>query len=74
MVRTLKLDEAVKESLKETMLEFVLLSIFVSELKWEITRKSANFADYTQLYVIRKKKLSIVLSLHQAEFTRSLAI
>lgn len=74
LVRTLKLEEVVKESLKQTMLEFMLFSIFVSELQWEITRKLANFADYTQLYVIRKKKPSIVLSLHRAEFIRSFAI
>ena len=60
MVRTLKLEEPVKETLKETMLEFMLFSIFVSDLKWKITRKLTNFADYTQLYVISKRELSIV--------------
>lgn len=60
MVRTLKQEEAIKETPKETMLEFMLFSIFVSDLKWEITRKLANFADYTQLHVISKRKLSIV--------------
>lgn len=60
MVRTLKLEEAVKETLKETTVEFMPFSIFVSDLKWEITRKLANFADYTQLYAISKRKPSIV--------------
>lgn len=60
MVKTSKLEEAVKETLQETVLEFMLFSIFVSDLKWEIARKLANFADYTQLYAISKRKLSIV--------------
>ena len=42
------------------MLELALFAIFVSDLKWKITRILAKFADYTKLYVVSKRKLPVI--------------
>lgn len=71
MVRTLNLEEAIRQALQEVMLE--LFNIFLSGLK---RGDDQDIADYMTLYMVSKTELSVAaegFSLHQAEFTSSSA-
>jgi len=71
LVRTLNLEEVIRQALQEAVLE--LFNIFISGLKREMTRILLTILHYTWYPKENFQKLLKGLSLHQTEFISSSA-